>query len=168
MASETTVIEEGIDRLQKAVASMGEELDSFQSRLAERQETIVADARKRVETLREEIQFDNLTERAGKFQQQFEKDLRGNPYVKRAQKARKEFERDLAANEWVQRGLELRREAGEQFDQRVDEVLGSFQIARAADVRKLERKISRLNKKLRELEKGQAETNAVGTHPTVQ
>lgn len=168
MASEATVIEEGIDRLQKAFASMGEEIDSFQGRLAERQESIVAGARKRVETLREEIQFDNLTERAGKFQQQFEKDLRGNPYVKRAQKARKEVERDLAASEWVQRGLEFRREAGEQFDQRVDAVLGSFQIARAADVRKLERKISRLNKKLRELEKGQAETNAVRTHRTVQ
>ena len=93
----------------------------------------MAGARKRVETLREEIQFDNLTERAGKFQQQFEKDLRGNPYVKRAQKARKELERDLAASEWGQRGLELRREAGEQFDQRVDAVLGSFQIARAAE-----------------------------------
>ena len=168
MASETTVIEESVERLQKAFAAMGEEIDSFQSRLAERQESVVADARKRVEALREEIRFDNLTERAGKLQQQIEKDLRSNPYVQRAQKARKELERDLAATEWGQRGLELRREAGEQFDQRVDEVLGSFQIARAADVKKLERKITRLNKKLRELEKDQSETDVARAHPTVQ
>ena len=163
MASQTNVIEESLERLQQAFSAMSEELDSFQTRLAERQQTVMEDTRKRFEGLREEVRLSNLAQRAEQFQQQLEEDLRANPYVVRAREA---IERDLSDNEWVQRGQALRREAGKQIDQRIDDVLGNFEIARAADVKKLDRKLNQLNKKLKALEKNQAE--AATAHPTVQ
>lgn len=163
MAEQTNVIEESLERLQKAFSAMGEELDSFQARVAERQQTVMEDTRKRFEELRDEVRLSNLAQRAEQFQQQFEEDLRANPYLSRAREA---IERDLADNAWVQRGQALRREAGKQLDQRIDDVLGNFEIARAADVKKLERKVNQLNKKLKALEKSQAE--AAAPHPTLQ
>ena len=166
MASQTNVIEESLERLQQTFSAMGEELDSFQARLAERQQAVMEDTRKRFEGLREEVRLSNLAQRAEQFQQQVEEELRANPYVVRAREAREAIERDLSENEWVQRGQALRREAGKQLDQRIDGVLGNFEIARAADVKKLERKVNQLNKKLKALEKSQAE--AAKVHPTVQ
>ena len=158
MATEQNSVEEGFQRLQAAFSAMGEEVEAFQQRFTERQDTLVVDARKRVESLREEMTVASLAARAEQLQQQLEKDLGENEYVNRARQMRADIERDLTDNEWVQRGQALRRTASEQLDQRVDEVLGNFEIARASDVKKLQRKMNQLNRKLKALEKSQAES----------
>jgi len=78
--------------------------------------------------------------RIEKSVKQVQKELRKVPAIKRAEELRKEL------NERVEKNI----------DAGVDRVYEGLKLARLDEVKKLERKVAQLNKKLRTLEKAQA------------
>ena len=64
----------------------------------------------------------------------------------------KRFQRDLSRNDTVKQVENLRKRAGQQLEQSIDGVLSLLQIASKSDVQRIDRKISQLNKRLRELD----------------
>ncbi|MEZ7982038.1 MAG: hypothetical protein QMC74_20330 [Myxococcota bacterium] len=105
------------------------------------------------EKLTDELQSraDELQNRGEKFRKesrkrieknvkQAQKELRKVPAIKRAEEFRSEFEKNVEKN----------------IDAGVDRVYSGLKLARIDEVKKLEKKIAQLNKKLRTLEKAQA------------
>ena len=105
------------------------------------------------EKLTDELQSraDELHNRGEKFRKesrkrfeknvkQAQKELRKVPAIKRAEELRSEFEKSVEKN----------------IDAGVDRVYSGLKLARIDEVKKLEKKIAQLNKKLRTLEKAQA------------
>jgi hypothetical protein len=168
MAQQTGIIEESYDRLQEAFESVSEEIESLQKRVAKRRKTIEKDARKQVTRLRKELSASELVKRAEKFQKELERDLRKNAYVKRAKKFQESLEKDIEKSAFVKRARKLRKDASKQVEARVDDILGTFQIATSSDVKKLERKLGQINKKLKELEKARASQPAAPRSQTLQ
>ena len=71
---------------------------------------------------------------------------------KRAQKQLQELRKTKLAK----RALTLREGAGKRFELRVENLLGALQIASKGDVERIDRKLSSINRKLRDLENGSA------------
>ena len=88
--------------------------------------------------------------------------------MKRAKKLQKNLEKDLEKSALVKRARKLRKDASKQVESRIDDVLGTFQIATSSDVKKLERKLGQINKKLKELEKARASQPAAPSPTTLQ
>ena len=89
--------------------------------------------------------------------------LSKNELVKRAEKFQKDLEKDLQKNEYVKRARKFRKDANKRFESSVDDLLGTFQIATASDVKKLDRKLSQISKKLKEIEAARASQPAAPT-----
>jgi len=73
------------------------------------------------------------------------------------QRAQKEVARLVARAQklpLVKRAAALREEASRQIESGVETVLGVFQIASRGELERIERKLSQISRKLRELEKG--------------
>ena len=121
--------------------------------------------------------IDRFREMFGTFESEFErvqKDLRARRRLferrldagrkdieKRARKVRKE----LRKNPTFKRIDNLRRDATRQLEQGAETVLNALKIASKGDVRRIDRKLAQLNRKLKELERtrrtnGQGATTA--------
>lgn len=168
MAQQSNVIEDGYDRIQEALQSVGDEIESFQKRVAKRRKTLERDTRKRVTQLRKELSPAEVRKRAEKMQKDLERDLKKNEYVKRAQKLQKDLEKDIRSNALVKRAQKARKDATKQIETRIDDFLGTFQIATASDVKKLDRKLSQINRKLKELEAARASQPASKASTSVE
>lgn len=83
-------------------------------------------------------------------QKDFEK--RRKRLEKDAQKRIQQLRKDVRASRYVKRAEAFRKDVRKQVDDRVTELLGGLQIASQADVKKLERRITALQKRVRELE----------------
>ena len=136
MAQQTSIIEDGFDRIQEAVESVNEEIQSMQKRFTKQRSSFEKDARKRVQKLRRELRKSDFVKRAEKFQKNVEKDVRKSDAFKNAQK--------------------FQRSANQRIENTVDGVLGALQIASRSDVKKLDRKLGQINRKLKELEQTRA------------
>lgn len=79
---------------------------------------------------------------------------------KRIEKGVKQVQKELRKVPAIKRAEELRQEIGEKVEKNietgVDRVYTSLKLARLDEIKKLERKVAQLNKKLRTLEKQQA------------
>ena len=79
---------------------------------------------------------------------------------KRIEKSIKQAQKELRKVPMIKRAEELRQELNDRveknFDAGVDRVYEGLKLARLDEVKKLERKVAQLNKKLRTLEKQQA------------
>ena len=107
---------------------------------------------------------DRLREAVGSIEDEFErvqKDLRKrrrsiekqvNTGRRDLERRAKRFQRDLSRNDTVKQVESLRKRAGQQLEQSIDGVLSLLQIASKSDVQRIDRKISQLNKRLRELD----------------
>jgi vacuolar-type H+-ATPase subunit E/Vma4 len=115
------------ERVERLTTAVDEMTQEFQTRADELQS--------RGEKLRKDGQ-----KRFEKRVRQARADLRKMPAVKRAEKLRTEFEKRVEQN----------------MDAVGDRVLSTLGLASADEVRKLERKIAQLTKKLRSLEKAKA------------
>jgi hypothetical protein len=80
-------------------------------------------------------------------------DRRRKLIEKQAEKRVKQFQSDIRKNPVVKRAGDLRQDAVKTVEEQVNSLLSNLRIASQADVRKLERKVAQLNKKVRELEK---------------
>ena len=115
----------------EGIEKIGNAIDEFSDELQSRAD----DLQSRGEKLRKDGQ-----KRFEKRFKQVQKDLRKQPAVKRVEKFRAELEQRVEKNR----------------DAASDRVLSSLGLASSGEVKKLERKIAQLNKKLRTLEKAQA------------
>lgn len=75
---------------------------------------------------------------------------------KRAEKRVSQLVKDLRKNDVVKRVEAFQKDASRQVERQVENLLGAFQIASKSDVRRIDRKLSQLNKKLREIEKSKS------------
>jgi cell fate (sporulation/competence/biofilm development) regulator YmcA (YheA/YmcA/DUF963 family) len=132
----TSFVQEGVDRLHAARERIDEELQRVQRELQAR--------RKRLER------------RIDSGRKSFERQTR-----KQVQQLRDEVSRSPL----VKRFEELRAETTRVVEGALEGLLGAFQIASKADVDKIDRKLSKINKKLKDLERTRS-TN--GQHPHAQ
>ncbi len=129
MPETTTFFQDGVDRVREAYGTLGSELQRVQRELRVRRKKI----EKRFETGRKDIE-----KRFASQRKQLEK---------RTQKLRTELEKYPA----VKRIETLRKDASKQFEQGVSGVLNRLQIASKSDLDRIDRKISVINKQMKEM-----------------
>jgi hypothetical protein len=119
----TSFVKEGVDRLQDARERIDDEIQRVQKQMKTRRRKL-------------EREFDRRRKR-------FEKQTR---------KQVKQLEKEFRSNALVKRAEELRGEASRQIEDAFENLLGALQLASKQDLQRIDRKLSRLNRKLRELE----------------
>ena len=117
------------------------------------QESIVEESIDRVQNAVRSFgdDFERFQKRFEKRRKQLEKDTQ-----KRVKRLRAEFEK----SPFVKRAEDLRSDATRQIGSGVDRVLARLQIASRADVRKLDRKLGQISRKLSQIEKTQHQRGA--------
>jgi hypothetical protein len=120
----TSFVQEGVDRLHAARERIDEELQRVQRELQARRKRL----ERRIDSGRK-----NIERQTRKQVQQLRSEVSRSPLVKR-------FE-------------ELRVETTRAVEGVLGDLLGAFQIASKADVDKIDRKLSKISKKLKELER---------------
>ena len=83
-------------------------------------------------------------------------DGRRKRFEKQAQKEIRRFERELRRQPVVKRVETIWKDASKQWEKGVDSVLDALPIATKRDMARIDRKITTINRKVRELEKTQA------------
>jgi hypothetical protein len=140
MPETSNLIQDGVDRVREAYGSIGDELQRVQRDLRARRKKI----EKRLETGRKDIE-----KRLASQRKDLEKRLESQrkQFEKRTQKLRNEIEKNPA----VKRIEALRKDATKQFEQSVTGVLNRLQIASKSDLDRIDRKISLINKQMKEM-----------------
>jgi len=113
----------------------------------ERVRTVVHDANLRIQKFQKQIDVRRRS---------VEKELstRRRRLEQRAQKEVARLGARVQKLPLVKRAAALREEASRQIESGVETVLGVFQIASRGELERIERKLSQISRKLRELEKG--------------
>jgi hypothetical protein len=119
--------------------------------------SIVDESRERVQNA-----FQTVEGEINKFQKRVED--RTSDLNKKAEKRLKKFQKELRKYEVVQRAESFREDVGKQletqskrfekqFGSGLESVLGTFQIASRGEIDKLDRKLDRINRRLKALDK---------------
>jgi hypothetical protein len=130
--AEASLFQDGIDRFQSAIKSVDKEVQRLQKEWSSRRRSFEKQVAQRRRTLEK------------RTQQQVDRllaELRKNALVKRA--------------EALQKDAQSRIETG------VDTVLGVLQIASKSDVERIDKKLEKITKKLRDLEGGKPSKSQV-------
>jgi hypothetical protein len=125
MAEQTSLVQEGVDRFNAAFESVGEEVERLQKRVQARRKAF----EKQVADRRKRIE-----KRTRKQVDRIEAELRKNSLVKRLQ--------------------ELSNDAARQIENGVDSIMGALPIATKSDLKRVERKLSQISRKVKDLERG--------------
>ena len=141
MPETTNIFQDGVERVREAADSIRPQLQRVQRELRVRRKKI----EKRFETGRKDIEKRLETQR-----KQFEK---------RTQKLRTELEKYPA----VKRLETIRKDATKQFEQGVSTVLNRLQIASKSDLDRIDRKISLINKQMKEMGRRKRSNGAATT-----
>ena len=128
---------------------MPEQATSFVQESRER----LNSARERIDSEVERIQRE-LRTRSERIEQQFNR--RRKSFEKQTRKQVKQLERDLRKNPLVKRFDRFQADATRQIESALASMLGALQIASASDVRQIDRKVTRLNRRLKDLERERA------------
>jgi len=118
--------------------------------------TFVDESRERVQAA-----FQNIEDELGKFQKDFE--TRTKRFNKQANKRVKKFQKELRKNSVVKRAESWRKDVNKQIDTQTKRIeknmesglesfLGTFQIASRGEISKLDKKLNRINKRLKDLD----------------
>ena len=99
---------------------------------------------------RVESAFENLEKEYKRLSKRAEK--RRKEFEKQAERRIKRLQTELRKNPVVKRAEALRDDARKAAQEQVETVLGSLSIATRGEVRRLDRKVSQLSRKIRELE----------------
>jgi uncharacterized protein YydD (DUF2326 family) len=124
MAQQTTMIEDSFDRIQSAFKSVEGEVQKAQKRLEKRGEKFSKDAERQVKKMR--------------------KEMRKLPIVKRAESLGNDLTKEF---EGRSKRVEKQIETG------IETVLGGLQIASRGEISKLDKKLNRINRRLKALDK---------------
>jgi len=125
--------------------------------MAETATNLVDESRERISSARERI--DEEIQRVQKELASRRKDIelqlsRGRKsFEKQTRRQVRQIQKDIRKNSWIRRAEELRDEATRQFEDALEGVLGTLQIASKTDVRKIDRKLGKLSKRLKEIER---------------
>ncbi len=124
MAEQANLVHEGVDRFNAAFESLGDEVDRLQKRIQMRRKAF----EKQLTDRRKRIE-----KRTRKQVDRIESELRKYPIMKRLQ--------------------DLRKDAVRQIESGVDSVLDVLPIATKSDLKRVERKISQISRKVKDLER---------------
>ncbi len=131
MAEEASIVQDGIDRFRDAFANIEDEFERVQKnirirrrKLEKRVESGRRDFEKRVETGRKDFE---------KRTRKLRTEVRKNPTFKRLDG--------------------IRKDATKRYEEGVETLLNTLQVASKGDVKRIDRKISQLSKKLKEMER---------------
>ncbi len=133
----------GRERFESALKDLEKDWTKFQKDADKRRKGFEKRAEKEVKRLQGEFKKTPLFKRARKQAKALEA---------RAEEIREEIE----ASDVYKRAESLRKDAEKVIEDQVESLFDNLRIASTNDVATLERKITRLNKKVRDLEKAQA------------
>ena len=143
---EPNIVQDGVDAFRNAFESIEDEVERVQKQLRARRKSVEKqlnasrkDFEKRTRKLRSEIQKSSPAEQL-------------ETWRKDATKRIEKLEKSKPAKQvetW-------RKDATKQFEQGVGNVLSTLQIASKTDVQRIDRKISQLNRKLKEMERAKS------------
>jgi hypothetical protein len=152
MPQSNNLFQDGVERVREAADSIRPQLQRVQRELRVRRKKI----EKRFETGRKDIEKRIATQR-----KDLEKRLetQRKQFEKRTQKLRNEIEKYPA----VKRFELIRRDATRQFEQSVSTVLHRLQIASKSDLDRIDRKISAINKQMKEMGGRRKRANGTAT-----
>lgn len=141
MSDQASLVQEGVERFNEAWRSAGEEVQRLQKQLQHRRHSL----EKQITARRKRI----------------EKQTR-----RRVSRARTELER----NPWVKRAQSLRDEAWKRLERGLDGTLGNLRIASRRDVERIERRITQLNRRIKEIEQARRSNGKgpAGADPTAR
>lgn len=139
----TNAFDEGRERFEGALKDLEKDWTKFQKDAEKRRKNLEKRAEKEVKRLQTEFKKTPLFKRARKQAKQLEARAEG-------------IREDIEASDAYQRAESFRKDAEKVIEEQVETLFDNLRIASSNDVATLERKISRLNKKVRELEKAQA------------
>jgi polyhydroxyalkanoate synthesis regulator phasin len=125
---------------------MAEQATSFVDEAGER----ITAARERVDSEISRIQKDLATRRK-KIEKEFTRSRKS--FEKQTRKQVKQLEQELQKSEVVKTLQGWRSQAESLIEDTFDSVLGSFQIASKGDVQKIDRKLTKLTKRLKDMER---------------
>ena len=135
-------VEEGLERLEGARERIDDGLAKARKDLRTRRKRIEKQLAKNRRTLEREV------------------DRTRRQVARQVQQLRKEIEKNGVVGQLSR----WRNDAEDRLEGALESVLGTFQIATQSDVRKLDRKLSKLGKQLEALEKKRASAKASPTH----
>jgi len=128
--------------------------------MAQRSTNLVQDGFQRVRTAAETLDrgFQRLQKRFDSQRKTLEKQLgsRRKALTKRTQAQVEQIVALVRDNALIQRAESLREDATRQLETRVGTLLGALSIASKGDLEKIDRKLSQISRKLRDLEKHDA------------
>ena len=128
MAQQANFVQEGVDRLREAVSSVEDDIERMQDRM-----------QKEFKARRESVE-----EQVASSRKNFEK---------KTQKQVKRLRNELRKNTYVKRAQGVVDDATKQFEQGVDNILEVLHVASKRDLSRIDRKLTQINRKLRDLEK---------------
>ena len=107
----------------------------------------------------------NAVESAQTEISKFQKDLdkRRKQVEKRATKEMKRIQKDIRTNPTVLRAEKLQKDVTTQLESTFDSLLGGLQIASRSDVAKLDKKLTKITRKLNALDKAMSAPNGTAT-----
>jgi hypothetical protein len=128
--------------------------------MPEQATSFVQESRERFNSARERIdgEFDRIQKELRTRSERIERQIsrRRKSFEKQTRKQVKQLERDLRKNPLVKRFDRFQADATKQIESALTSVLGALGIASTSDVRQVDRKIARLNKKLKDMERERA------------
>ncbi|MAI79272.1 MAG: hypothetical protein CL917_10050 [Deltaproteobacteria bacterium] len=128
MTAASQFLDQSMDKMQSAWKSVEEEVQKVQKQI--------------------EVTGTSLNQRAEKQIKQFQKDFRTYPGVQRAESLGEDLKKEVETRlTWV----------SEQMDSSLVSVLGGLQIASRTEIDKLDRKLNRINRRLKALDKAISE-----------
>lgn len=130
MAQTESLVDQGVDRVQDALKSADKEFQRFQRRVRTRRRTI----ERRIQTQRKSLEK-NLEKQAKSIEKQAQKQIQ-----------------QIRKNDLVKRAETLGKDVQSRIESGLESVLSIFQIASKSDIRRVDRKLNRISKKLKELE----------------
>ena len=131
MAEEASIVQDGIDRFRDAFGNIEDEVERVQKNIRIRRRKL----EKRVESGRKD------------FEQRV--DTGRKDFEKRTRKLRTE----VSKNPTFKRLDGIRKDATKRYEEGVETLLNTLQVASKGDVQRIDRKISQLSKKLKEMER---------------
>jgi hypothetical protein len=131
MAEEASIVQDGIDRFRDAFGNIEDEVERVQK---------------------------NIRTRRRKFEKRVE--IGRKDFEKRVETGRKDFEKrtrrlrtEVSKNPTFKRLDGIRKDATKRYEEGVETLLNTLQVASKGDVKRIDRKISQLSKKLKEMER---------------
>jgi uncharacterized phage infection (PIP) family protein YhgE len=137
----SSFVEDGIDRIQSAFQSVEGEFEKIQHRVGDGRK----DFEKRLRSGRKDLQKSTK-----KLQKRVE--TRRRDFEKQTEKRVKSWQKELRRYAIVRRAEGLAEDATKRIENGMDSLLSNLQIATSSDVKKIDRKLSQINRKLKALE----------------